>query len=113
LILDSLVDDDLIIQYVYHIIEWTQANVVDPTAFRVIFLFFRKGFGFQQEIQNLADFFERQVQIGDHVKQKISVMKRVDIHGLPREKFGPILAKNKIFIKIFFAPEQYVIKLIC
>jgi len=36
----------------------------------------------------------------------------INLHVFPREKFGPILAKNKIFIKIFFDTEQYVYKLL-
>jgi len=35
----------------------------------------------------------------------------INLHVFPREKFGPILAKNKIFIKIFFDIEQYACKL--
>jgi hypothetical protein len=35
----------------------------------------------------------------------------IDFHGFPRRKFGPILAKNKNPIKIFFVNEQYGFKL--
>ena len=36
----------------------------------------------------------------------------ISLHVFPQEKFGLILAKNKISIKIFFDIEQYAFKLL-
>jgi hypothetical protein len=102
----SLVDDDLITQNVYRILYLPQSDIIDHSAYGGILFFFRgKGFGFQEVIQNLADFFKRQVEVGEDVEQEVPMVEWIHFHLFPREKFGPILAKNKTSIKIFFARE--------
>jgi hypothetical protein len=92
-------------------LDWSQADIENPSVFRVIF-FLGKGFSFQQVIQNLPDLLKSQVEVGEDVEQEVPVVEWIKFHAFPREKFGPILAKNKISIKIFFDSEQYVGKLL-
>jgi hypothetical protein len=64
------------IHFIFNII---QLKVIELAA-SPVFPFFLESFVFQKLIQNVPDFFKSEIIVGNDIKKKILMVKRVNLH---------------------------------